>query len=96
VQDHPGKFEYVAGLVAPMGTLTWSGEVERLKQCDYVVPPSTGLGTASFIQQFRNRGFTAKFIGAVAQLSFRGLVDYPTCILRDGDLEGGNRPGRRG
>ena len=33
VVEHPDQFEYVAGPVAPMSTMSWYGEVETLKNC---------------------------------------------------------------
>lgn len=73
-QAHPDKFEWVAGRLAPMGVMTWSGEVEALKACDYVFPPSTGTGMSSFMQQYRDKGYEAKFLGTDAHCAYRGLA----------------------
>ena len=73
-QAHPDKFEWVGGLLAPMGVMTWSGEVEALKNCDYVLPPSTGTGMSTFMKEYRDKGYTAKFIGTDAHQAYRGLV----------------------
>ena len=73
-QDHPDKYEWVAGLVAPMGVMTWSGEVEALKACDYVFPPSTGAGMSTFMQEYRAKGYKAKFLGTDAHCAYRGLA----------------------
>lgn len=72
--DNPGQFEYVAGLVAPMGAPTWSGEVETLRDCDYVWLPSTGVDTIGFARDYRAKGGTATFIGGDAMDAFRGLL----------------------
>jgi ABC-type branched-subunit amino acid transport system substrate-binding protein len=73
-QAHSDKFEWVAGMLAPMGVMTWSGEVEALKACDYVVPPSTGVGTSTFMKQYRDKGYQAKFLGTDAHCAYRGLA----------------------
>lgn len=36
-QDHPDEFEWVGGFIEPVLTYTWSGPVEALKDCDYLV-----------------------------------------------------------
>jgi len=71
---HPDKFEFVAGFLAPMGAMTWSGEVEALKGCDYVGLPSTGTGTATFIREFRDKGYAATLIGTDAVPAFTSLL----------------------
>jgi ABC-type branched-subunit amino acid transport system substrate-binding protein len=73
-QAHSDKFEWVAGLLAPMAQMTWSGEVEALKGCDYVIPPSTGTGTSTFMKEFRDKGYEAKFLGTDAHAAYRGLI----------------------
>jgi ABC-type branched-subunit amino acid transport system substrate-binding protein len=74
VDDHPGQFDYVAGLLAPYGSVSWAGEVVKLRGCDYVYLPSTGLDTLTFAREFRNKGGTATFIGVDAMDAFRGLL----------------------
>ncbi|MBM4463144.1 MAG: ABC transporter substrate-binding protein [Chloroflexi bacterium] len=73
-QAHPDKFDYVAGFLVPMGQSTWSGEIPALKDCDYILPPATGIGTATFIRDYRSRGHAANFIGLDALCAFKGLV----------------------
>jgi ABC-type branched-subunit amino acid transport system substrate-binding protein len=73
-QAHSDKFEWVAGMLAPMGVMTWSGEVEALKDCDYVVPPSTGVGMSTFMKEYRDKGYHAKFLGTDAHCAYRGLA----------------------
>jgi len=72
--DHPDQFEWGGGFLAPMGSATWSGEIGQLKTCDYVMPPTTGVGTVSFIKQFRDAGYTAKFIGTDAHAAYESLA----------------------
>lgn len=74
LQEHPDQFEFVAAPVTPMGTMTWYGEVETLKNADYVYLPSTGTGIPTFINEFRGRGYKAKFIGLDAVAAFTELI----------------------
>ena len=73
-EAHPDKFEWIGGLFAPMGVLTWGAEVEKLRNCDYVAIPTTGLGAASFVRQFRERGYSATFMNADGISSFYDLL----------------------
>jgi ABC-type branched-subunit amino acid transport system substrate-binding protein len=74
VGEHPDKFEYVAGPVAPMSTMSWYGEVETLKNCDYIYLPSTGLGIPTFVNEYRGKGYQAKFLGLDAMGAFTELI----------------------
>lgn len=72
--EHPDDFEYIAGPIVPMSTLTWSAEVEKLKNADYIYLPSTGLGIPSFVTSYRDRGYEAKFLGLDAMTAFLELI----------------------
>jgi ABC-type branched-subunit amino acid transport system substrate-binding protein len=62
--DHPDQFDYVGSYMAPTGTMTWTGEVAALKNCDYVVLTTPGaLQPSTFAAEFRAKGYTAKFVG---------------------------------
>jgi len=74
VGDHPDQFEWVAGLVAPMNTMSWYGEVETLKNCDYLYLPSTGVGIPTFVNEYRAKGYKAKFLGLDAMAAFTELI----------------------
>jgi len=74
VAAHPDEFEFVDGLITPMGNMSWYGEVETLKGCDYIYIPSTGLGTATFAKQYRDAGYTATFLGLDAMSAFLELL----------------------
>jgi ABC-type branched-subunit amino acid transport system substrate-binding protein len=65
-QDHKGDFQYVAGLLAPDGVMTWSGEVQKLKDCDYVVIPSIPTAMGTFVREFRARNKEAVLVGTDA------------------------------
>lgn len=76
VQANPDAFEYVRGFSVPNSTVTWSGEVEKLKACDYVVliVCAGGIPVATFVDSFRMAGGTAKFIGANPPVSYYDLI----------------------
>jgi len=61
-QAHSDNFGWVDGFFAPMGTMTVGGEIEKLKDCNYVCVP--GFPFAQFITEFRARGYEAAFIDA--------------------------------
>jgi hypothetical protein len=61
-QNHPDRFDYVAGFREPVTQLTWAGQVQKLKDCDYVCFPGiTGTMVATFMQQYRAAGGKARF-----------------------------------
>ena len=72
---HPDQFDLVGTFFTPMGGLIWSGEVEKLKDCDYIYIPSTGMGTATFAEAYRDRGYQATFIGLDAMTAFLYLLE---------------------
>lgn len=75
VQSHPDKFELLGSYLAPAGTTTWSGQIEKLKDCDYVAPfQAAGTGVVSFISQFRARGYQATFFGGAAMPCWLSLI----------------------
>jgi ABC-type branched-subunit amino acid transport system substrate-binding protein len=71
-QDYPGKFDYVGASLAPVGSMMWYGQVQEMKDCDYVVLASGVYG--SFVEQFQGAGYTAKLVGPMAVAAFRGLL----------------------
>jgi len=71
----PDKFEWVGAFLSPMGTMTWGSEIIALKGCDYIAPcHAGGGGQATFIDQFRNAGYTATFFGGEAMPCWTGLI----------------------
>ncbi len=69
--DHPDQFEWT-GTYLTNYTFTWEEQVEALLDCDYVIPP---IPMSSFIQQYREAGGAAKFLGTHAHDAFLGSVD---------------------
>jgi len=63
-QANPGEFEWVGGYNTPTGTMTWSGEIEALKECDYLYIGGATYANALFVKEFRLRGYEATFICA--------------------------------
>jgi len=70
-QVHSDKFEWVGGYYAPVGTMTFPGEVEKLKDCDYICP--LGYIGGFFIRDFHARGYEAAFFGESSASSFKGF-----------------------
>ena len=70
-EAHPDKFKYAGGYFSPMGSSIFSGEIEKLKDCDYVFP--LGFPAGQFIKEFRAKGYGAKFIGDTTQSAYRGF-----------------------
>lgn len=73
-QAHPDKFQWVGGYLVPLGTMTWTGEVEQLKECDYIHGAIIATPLSTFVKQFQARGYTTTFIGASAIPAFRGFI----------------------
>lgn len=73
-QDHQDKFDFVDAVLATPGSISWTGAVEVLKNCDYVYTPTVGTGLVTFIRQYLDGGGKAKFIGGNSQASFRDLL----------------------
>jgi hypothetical protein len=86
-QDHPEQFQWVGGYLVPIGTPTWAGEVEKLKDCDYIVRGAIAQATGAFVRDFQARGYTTTYIGGSAMTSFRGfIVDFCGWEALDGAL----------
>jgi hypothetical protein len=70
---HPDQYEWVTGYLDDGHKCNWSTEVGALKDCDYVVPTyhhcTQQCGYAGFAAEYRESGYTAKFIGTDKHLS---------------------------
>ncbi|MFO8009387.1 MAG: ABC transporter substrate-binding protein [Dehalococcoidia bacterium] len=71
---HPDKFEWVKGYLVDFATVDFSTEVEGLKDCDYIVPPSTGFSIPNFIGQYLDAGHSTTFLGTDAHMAYLGLL----------------------
>lgn len=84
-QAHPDKFDYVARVFAPEGSLVWGSNVEELKDCDYVysAPPVSGFA----IKELTARGYHKRIICGTGGASFvRFLADVCGWEAIDGML----------
>jgi len=70
-EAHPDQFEWVGGHLTNMSTFTWGPEVEALKDCDYVFPPTI---LTNFVKEYRAAGHEARFFGVDTHLAFFGLI----------------------
>lgn len=70
-EAHPEQYEWVSGHLTNF-TYTWGPEAAALKDCDYVMPP---VPMTNFVKEYRESGYTGKFLGTDAQAAFLGLLD---------------------
>ena len=68
---HPEQYDWVAGHLTNFA-FTWDPEVADLKDCDYVIPPTL---MQNLVQEYRDSGYTAQFIGCGIHTSFFGKID---------------------
>ncbi len=68
---HPEQFDWVGTYMTDF-TFTWGPQVEALKDCDYVFTPNPMI---SFVKEYRDAGYDAKFIGNGPHIAFMRLVD---------------------
>lgn len=68
---HPDQYEWKGSHLTGI-TFNWAVEVEALRNCDYVIPP---VPMTQFVEQYRNAGYKAKFVGFDAHLGFLGMID---------------------
>ena len=69
--EYPEQFKWVGSLFTDF-SFSWQIEVEALKDCDYVMPPTTLM--AGFAKEYRQAGYTAKFLGYDAHLAYFGNI----------------------
>ena len=79
LEKHPGEWEYAGVRTAPFGTVAWSGEVDALKDCDYVC--AYGFPAGAIINEFHERGHSPVFLDSMTGSAYRGflmdLVGFP-------------------
>ncbi len=68
---HPDQFEWAKDYLTDF-KFAWQTEVEGLKNCDYVFVPTP---MHIFVEQYRNAGYTATFIGSDTHTAFLGMID---------------------
>jgi ABC-type branched-subunit amino acid transport system substrate-binding protein len=67
-QAHPDKFDLVGSFLVPSGTMNPVGEVQSLKDCDYIYAHS--IQGAYFIKNYRDSGYHAQFLGSTNSYGF--------------------------
>ena len=82
---HPDDFEYVGAQKAPLGSVVWAVEVDRLMDCDYIFQGCVGAGIPSFIKEARLRGYKGKIVGCTPLPGFWNLTRQaaPADLLYD-------------
>ncbi|MFC2027057.1 ABC transporter substrate-binding protein [Chloroflexota bacterium] len=71
VKAHPDQFQWEGAYLNQTGNFTWTPEVHELKDCDYVLPPGVMI---SFVNEYRDAGHTAKFLGTGGHAAFMALI----------------------
>ena len=92
-QEHPDQYTLVGTSLVPAGTMTWSAEVAKFKDCDYIWFGSGGaVAPATFISEYRTAGGRATLVAGGGTLcSYVGAVsDRAGWAACDGLLEGIN------
>ncbi len=91
-QSHTDQYSLAGTTLVPMGTMTWSAEVQTYKDCDYLfIAANGGTMASTFIDQYRKAGGTAKLIGSDAFNAYVGAVtDKAGWAAVDGSLTYGN------
>ncbi|MBM4463314.1 MAG: ABC transporter substrate-binding protein [Chloroflexi bacterium] len=67
-QAHPGKFNLVGSFLTPSGAMNPVGEVEKLKNCDYIYTQS--IQATYFIKIYRDSGYQAQLLGSATTFGF--------------------------
>ncbi len=68
------NFEWVKGFLVDYAAVEFASQIETLKDCDYVMPPSTGGDIPGFMKQYRQAEGKGRFLGTDAQLAYLGLL----------------------
>jgi hypothetical protein len=70
-QAHPDKFEWGSSCLPPVGTMSFIGEAEKLKGCDYIGVFAYTPGF--FIRDFQAKGYDATFISEASAGAYKGF-----------------------
>jgi len=82
---HSDQYYWVGGYLTPIGSVTWAGEVEKLKDCDYILRGAIAQATAGFCKQYADKGYNTTYLGMSAMTSFKGFIlDYCGWDILDG------------
>lgn len=68
---NPNEFEWVGGFLPPVASMSFAGEIEALKDCDYISVHA--YAAAYFFRDFRARGYDATFFHEASAPAYRGF-----------------------
>jgi len=85
-EANPGEFDWVGVERVPLGTTTWATEVNRLKNCDFIVVSVVGPMAASFVREARARGYEGNFLSGIN--AFPGYWDLVRAAVPKDELYG--------
>lgn len=87
-EAHSDKFNYVGSYAAPVGQMTWSGEVAKTLNVDYVqLAAYGGILPSSFMQQYKAAGGTGINFDTESQSAYVGYItDFAGWPAFDGKL----------
>ena len=87
-EAHSDEFEYVGSYMAPVGTVTWSGEVAKTLDVDWVQTAANGaMMPATFIKQYKDAGGIGKNFDTEALSAYVGYItDYAGWDYLDGKI----------
>ncbi|MBM3132516.1 MAG: ABC transporter substrate-binding protein [Chloroflexi bacterium] len=71
---HPDQYQWVKGIQTGWDVVTFPAEVDILKGCDYVMPPSTAFWIPQFMKEMRAAGSKATFLSTDAQIAYLGMI----------------------
>lgn len=82
------KFDYVGSYMVPVGTLTWSGEVSKTLNVDYVQTAANGaLMPATFWKDYKDKGGTGINFDTESLSAYKGYItEYAGWPYWDGKL----------
>jgi hypothetical protein len=87
-EAHSDKFDYVGSYAAPVGQMTWSGEVAKTLNVDYVqLAAYGGILPSSFMQQYKAAGGKGVNFDTESQSAYVGYItDFAGWSAFDGKL----------
>jgi len=68
---HWKDFEWGGSSLPPVGTMSFTGEAEKMKGCDYIA--SMGFTPGPFIRDFHAKGYDATFISEASSGAYKGF-----------------------
>jgi hypothetical protein len=72
---YPDKLHFADSELPPSGTATFATELQRLRDCDYIMITIIGAGSSAFIREARGSGYDGRLmIDYTAGLSFWGTL----------------------